>query len=103
MEYRKCVKTGKKYTNSNLPWGRIWTATDNNGKRYKICNENYTRPNDSWYNGVFIGDRYAVFEQIKLGNGSLFYQQVSKWYIRFGYAQRKLYEFTKDTERRTNQ
>ena len=73
--------TGKKYFNNNIPVGKLRAMTTLEGKQYKIFSENGT--NDMWYNGKFLGDRYAVFFR---ANG--FWQQVSNWYCRYGNATR---------------
>ena len=72
-------KTKKCYFTNNIPVGRLTTVKYPNGRYFKIFAENGT--SDMWYNGQFLGDRYAVFELIR----GVWYQ-VSKWYIRYGNA-----------------
>jgi hypothetical protein len=72
-------KTKKRYFANNIPVGRLTTCKYPDGRYFKIFAENGT--GDMWYNGRFLGDRYAVFEQIR---GTWF--QASKWYSRYGYA-----------------
>ena len=85
------ARTGKRYTSTNIPIDYV----DNNpyitthGKQYKILAE--AGNNDVWYNGVFLGDRYAVFVKTEAG----FYQQLSNWYCRYGNAVNKLYSILK--------
>ena len=95
MYIRTDCKTKKQYTYFNLPIEEISCKQNKNGF-YIIFNEKRTHPNDAWYNGTFIGDRYAVFKWIKTGIDSGFYQQMSKWYINFGWAKRKLHEISQN-------
>lgn len=78
---RTDLTTGKKYFLNNIPVGFLTAVTLPNGTQLKIFPENGTT--DCWYNGRFIGDRYAVF--VKTG---AMWQQISKWYNRYGYATR---------------
>ena len=73
--------TGKKYFNNNIPVGSLTAMATPTGIQFKIFPENGTA--DMWYNGKFVGDRYAVFRKV---NG--FWQQISNWYCRYGNAVR---------------
>lgn len=72
-------KTKKRYFANNIPVGRLTAIKYPNGRYFKIFAENGT--SDMWYNGEFLGDKYAVFELIR---GTWY--QVSKWYIKYGNA-----------------
>lgn len=90
--------TGKVYTYNNIPAdkeGKLISAQCRKGY-YKIFSENHNHPEDSWYEGRFIGDRYAVFKWVNSSSEAGFYQQVSKWYNRFGNAVRKLQDIVKE-------
>ena len=90
MSIRIDKVTGKAYTWYNIPIidGSL-TCIQNSKGLFMIMAENHSHPEDSWYEGRFIGDRYAVFRR---SNG--FFQQVSPWYERFGNAVRKLKNIT---------
>lgn len=92
MSVRVDSKTGKTYTFHNIPVTKeaVSTSGYKDGVYYKIISQNHSHPDDSWYNGRFIGDRYAVFEWVKTSAESGFWQQYSRWYNRFGNALRKL-------------
>lgn len=82
-------KTGVKYTDKNIPLGRIQSIITIAGKQLVIFSENGTL--DCWYNDLFLGDRYAVF--IKL-NG--FYQQITKWYYYYGSCVKRMCKLAKE-------
>lgn len=86
--------TGKMYTYHNIPVGKqgVTSAIQCDKGFYVIYSENRKHPEDSWYNGRFIGDRYAVFKWVEEG---MFYQQVSIWYERYGNAVRALNKIAK--------
>ena len=86
------IKTGRKYIN-NIPEGRLTMVETVDGFKYKIMPMNINHQEDSWYNGRFIGDNYAVFKFVQPSMGTGFWQQVTKWYMNFGNAQRKLFWF----------
>lgn len=83
--YRECAKTHKKYrVTDNIPFNKDNIAIDGivlGNKMYKIINQ-HRKAEDAFYNGVFIGDNYAV--ALRIDNG--FYQQISNWYMRYGDA-----------------
>lgn len=81
--------TGKRYTDHNIPIDRTFAMVLPQVVEFKILNENYGYESDVWYNNTFCGDRYAVF---KRPFGTKYWQQVTPWYLRFGYAQRKMFE-----------
>ena len=97
MSVRIDKVTGKVYTWNNIPVDKRGhlTAIECRKGFYKIVSQNHNHPEDSWYQGRFIGDSYAVFKWVKTGESG-FYQQVSPWYVWFGNAVRKLYELTKE-------
>ena len=84
-------KTGKKYTSNNIPFRSVTGITTHKGT-FCIKNESTGHEQDTWYNDTFLGDRYAVFEY---NEQARFWQQLTPWYVRFGYAQRKLFELSK--------
>lgn len=90
--------TGKTYTYHNIPIDKKGTPTCIQCRKgfFKILNQNSRHPDDSWYEGRFIGDRYAVFMWINNGGESGFFQQVSPWYMKYGNAVRKMNELAKD-------
>ena len=90
--------TGKDYTYHNIPVDKKGhlTAVQCSKGFYKIFSENHSHPEDSWYDGRFIGDRYAVFKWVNTTPSQGFYQQVTPWYSRFGNAVRKLIAITKE-------
>ena len=90
--------TGKYYTYHNIPVDKKGhlTAVQCSKGFYKIFSENHSHPEDSWYDGRFIGDRYAVFKWVNITPSQGFYQQVTPWYYRFGNAVRKLTTVTKE-------
>ena len=94
--------TGIWYTHHNIPLGKgtgksgALTSIQKGGEYYIIDTLNHSHPEDSWYDGVFIGDMYAVFKWIKTGVDSGFYQQVTKWYYRYGWAKRRMLEMAKE-------
>ena len=90
MSLRFDQKTGKTYTWFNIPLPNTTSAQTENGY-FVIMNENHSHPEDSWYNGSFIGDRYAVFKWIKSTTSTGFYQQISPWYAKYGNARNKLF------------
>lgn len=71
--------TNRKYFDNNIPADRIYTIESATGKKFRIFSEDGT--NAAWYNGEFLGDRYAVFTWT-----GHFWQQCSNWYIRYGNA-----------------
>ena len=85
MSTRIDKATKRVYTYHNIPCDKGVYCIQTNGKLFKIFAENHSHPEDSWYNGMFMGDRYAVF----VWSGSC-YQQITIWYERFGNAQRQL-------------
>ena len=93
-------KTGKRYTYRNIPLDTKDT-TDSiksvNGY-FKIFSMNHDHPDDSWYNGVFIGERYGVCKWVSTSPTTGFFQQVSNWYMRFGNAQRIMYQLAEMEE-----
>lgn len=84
---------GKQYTYYNIPIDGRTTSIQNSKGFFKIMSESHNHPEDCWFNGRFIGDRYAVFQWNELAK---FYQQVSVWYSQFGKAVRKLEELAKE-------
>lgn len=84
-------KTGKKYTSHNIPANSVTGISTHKGV-FCISNEAKGHEEDTRYNGTFLGDRYAVFKYNEQG---IFWQQVTPWYVRFGYAHRKLFELSK--------
>ena len=51
--------------------------------------EHFGHEDDVWYNQTFCGDRYAVFKRT-VSNKTWY--QITPWYNRFGWAQRKMFE-----------
>lgn len=94
--------TGIWYSHTNIPLGRgtgksgAIVSIQKNGKYYKIMSLNAQHPDDSWYGDTFIGDMYAVFEWVNTSTTSGFYQQITKWYNRYGWAKRRLLELAKE-------
>lgn len=72
-------KTGRKYFKNNIPVGKLNAMEGVTGRKYKIFAEN--GDNSVWYNGMFLGDRYAVFVHT-----GYCWQQISPWYERYGNA-----------------
>lgn len=93
MFFRTDSKTKKEYTYFNMPLGENTSVQNKNGF-YIIMNEKRQHPSDAWYNGIFIGDRYAVFKWVNTSVDKGFFQQVTKWYIYFGCAKRQLYRIS---------
>ena len=95
---RHDILTDKEYTYHNIPVDKKGhlTAVQCSKGFYKIFSENHSHPEDSWYDGRFIGDRYAVFKWVNTTPSQGFYQQVTPWYYRFGNAVRKLITVTKE-------
>lgn len=91
---RTDIETKKNYIN-NIPEGRLSATTTADGRQYKIIAQNINHQDDSWYNGRFIGDNYAVFKYIKHEKSCGFWQQVSPWYCRYGNAERKMFQLAK--------
>lgn len=91
MVLRTDSKTKKQYTYFNMPIGENTSLYNCNGF-YIIMNENRLFPDDSWENGRFIGDRYAVFKWVNTSVDTGYFQQVTKWYKYFGWAKNKLYK-----------
>ena len=90
--------TGKDYTYHNIPVdkkGHLTSVQCSKGF-YKIFSENHSHPEDSWYDGRFIGDRYAVFKWVNTTPSQGFYQQVTPWYYRFGYAVNRMFKLTRE-------
>lgn len=92
---RKDVLTGKCYTDSNIPLDRKGGALTRyedtaNNRKYRIMSESMGHSDDMWYNGRFLGDRYAVFVWVATTSTLGFWQQVTPWYIRYGYAVRMM-------------
>ena len=85
-------KTGKTYTVHNIPMNRLHTVVVPNKAQFCIIAEHHGHEEDVWYNDTFCGDRYAVF---KCTLEDRAWYQVTPWYYRFGYAQRKLFELSK--------
>ena len=81
--------TGKRYTEHNMPLDKCIHMVIPKVAQFKILNENYGHESDVWYDGIFCGDRYAVF---KYNLESHYWQQITPWYKRFGYAQGKMFE-----------
>ena len=80
-------KTGKKYTEHNIPVDKLNYIVIPEKVQFCIMNENYGHESDVWYNGIFCGDRYAVFMR---SIDSRCWQQVSPWYVKYGTAERKM-------------
>ena len=91
---RTDVKTKKEYTYDNIPIGRLNSIQNSKGF-FKIFSQSKGHSDTQWYHGEFLGDYYAVFKWINTGRDSGYYHQVSKWYFRFGNAQRKMIELAK--------
>lgn len=93
MSIRVDKRTGKHYTWHNIPLGKNGhlTAIDSEKGYFVIRAMNHSHPEESWYNGEFIGDKYAVFKLVK----KCFLQQVTPWYSRFGWAVRMLFKIAK--------
>lgn len=93
MSIRVDKRTGKTYTWHNIPLrgrkGTLAAITSDKG-HFVIQAKNCNHPEDSWYNGEFIGDEYAVFKWT-----GTFLQQVSPWYVRFGNAVRAMSKLAK--------
>lgn len=86
--------TGIRYTEHNMPYDKCIHMVIPKVAEFKILNENYGHEHFVWYHDTFCGDRYAVFKRIY---GQQFWQQITPWYKRFGYAQRKMFErYNKD-------
>lgn len=81
--------TGKKYSDHNIPMNRTFTVILPQVAIYRIMAEHHGYEQDVWYHNTFCGDRYAVF---KRKHGDRYWQQITPWYKRFGYAQRKMFE-----------
>ena len=81
--------TGKRYTVHNIPVDKVFIMVLPGHSELRIMNENYGHESDVWYDGTFCGDRYAVFERTV---ESSCWMQITPWYQRFGYAQRKMFE-----------
>ena len=94
--------TGIWYTHHNIPLGKgtgksgAIVSVGSGDNFYKIFTLNHDHPEDSWYNDIFIGDMYAVFKWIRTGTTSGFYQQVTKWYNKYGWAKRRMLEMNKE-------
>ena len=94
--------TGIWYTHNNIPLGKSTgksgaiTAITINGNFYKIKTLYEGHSEDCWYNDTFCGDYYAVFEWVRTGIDSGFYQQITKWYSKFGWAKRRMLEIGKE-------
>lgn len=71
--------TNRKYFDNNIPADRIYTIESSTGKKFRIFSEDGT--NAVWYDGEFLGDRYAVFTWTGYS-----WQQCSSWYTRYGNA-----------------
>ena len=90
--------TGIWYSHDNIPLGKgtgksgAITSVTINGTYYIISNLNHGHSEDSWYKDTFCGDNYAVFKWVKTGIDSGFYQQITRWYSKYGWAKRRLLE-----------
>lgn len=80
-------KTGKKYTEHNIPMDKVNYLVIPGKVQFCIMNENYGHESDVWYNDTFCGDRYAVFERTV---DTKVWQQVSPWYVYYGKAVNKM-------------
>lgn len=89
---RQDVKTGVQYNEYNIPYGRLNSVTTKTGERYSIIAMNSNHPDDSWYNGCLVSEKWAVFKLT--GN---IWQQVSPWYSKYGLAIRKLCSESKES------
>ena len=93
---RKCKWSGKWYTENNLPVGRLaGVATNTNS--YIIRAEHHDKPKDVWYQGIFLGDRYAVFEPIFDNKCNVIgYHQLTRYYDRFGMAVNRMLKLARE-------
>lgn len=82
----RCNSEGKiQYYCKNIPVGFAPFRFKNYD--FTIFAQNKNHVEDSWYNGRFIGDYYAVFRK---KDGDDFWQQCGKWYSTFGRAYNRL-------------
>lgn len=88
------VKTKKEYTHDNIPIGRL-NSIQNSKSFFKIFSQSKGHSDTQWYHGEFLGDSYAVFEWVNTSTTTGFYQQVSKWYMRYGDALNKMLKLAK--------
>ena len=86
---RTDARTGKQYTVHNIPMNRTFSVVLPQKAEFRIMNETYGHEEDVWYYDQFCGDRYAVFKRTV---DNKVWQQITPWYYRFGYAQRKMFE-----------
>lgn len=94
--------TGIWYTYHNIPLGKgtgksgALTSIQNKKGFYKIMSMSHKHPDDCWYHDTFCGDYYAVFKWVSTGVEIGFYQQVTKWYSRFGWTKRRMLEIAQE-------
>lgn len=87
----KMDKKTKKWYYNNVQCGKLVEIKTVSGNVYRIFA--LCKNEDCWYNDEFMGTDYAVFKKIKNGN---FWQQISKWYMRYGDAVRCLSKSAKE-------
>lgn len=90
--FRMCMRTRKLYyKHDNIPLrDNQITGYHINGKDFQILSQNHGRELDSWYEGKFTGDWYAVFVKSDYNNVR---QQITPWYMAYGNAERRLRKF----------
>ena len=81
--FREDMKTHKKYTLSNIPINKVCGVRITQDEQYRILSQSAGHGEDCWYNGEFIGDYYCV---AKYNFKAHCWQQISKWYFRYGNA-----------------
>ena len=93
------VKTNIHYID-NIPQlknrkGRVSSIQTSKGF-FKVFAQNHSHQLDSWYNDEFIGDNYAVFKWVNTAPNDGFYQQITPWYKRCGYAEHIMCKMARD-------
>lgn len=88
---RTDIRLGKHYTWDNIPLGEMFTVKNLLGNHLRIFSRCGSHPDDCWYNGLFMGDDYAVFKWT-----GTFWQQASRWTPFFKVAQRYLKRLSKE-------
>ena len=88
---RTDIRTGKHYTYDNIPIGEMYIIKNLLGNNLRIFERNGAHPDDSWYNGLFIGSDWAVFKWT-----GTYWHQVTRWYHYFAVAQRHLRRLAKE-------
>ena len=92
MYGKKTDSIGNGYTKNLIPVGRLSAIRTETGEIYKIFHEYDRHANDALYNGKLVVFSWGILKWNEYGK---FYQQVGKYYTRYGNAVRKMLKLAK--------